>query len=64
NLGIGGMMTMHNVGSALSPALGGYVAAHYGYANAFLVLAAVATVALLFWAVGSRMEGRAYAATA
>ena len=64
NLGIGGVMTMHNVGSALSPALGGYVAAHYGYANAFLVLAAVATVALLFWAVGSRMEGRAYAATA
>jgi predicted MFS family arabinose efflux permease len=64
NLGIGGVMTMHNVGSALSPALGGYVAAHYGYANAFLVLAAVATVALLFWTVGSRMEGRAYAATA
>lgn len=64
NLGIGGVIAMHNVGSALSPALGGYVAAHYGYANAFLVLAAVATVALLFWAVGSRMEGRAYAATA
>ncbi len=64
NLGIGGVMTMHNVGSALSPALGGYIAAHYGYANAFLVLAAVATVALIFWAVGSRMEGRAYAATA
>lgn len=64
NLGIGGVMTMHNVGSALSPALGGYVAAHYGYANAFLVLAAVATVALIFWALGSRMEGRAYAATA
>lgn len=64
NLGIGGVMTMHNVGSALSPALGGYVAAHYGYANAFLVLAAVATMALIFWALGSRMEGRAYAATA
>ncbi|MDF1601411.1 MFS transporter [Mesorhizobium sp. YIM 152430] len=64
NLGIGGVMTMHNVGAALSPALGGFVAAHYGYANAFLALAAVATAALIFWAVGSRMEGKAYAATA
>jgi predicted MFS family arabinose efflux permease len=64
NLGIGAVMTMHGVGAALSPALGGYVAASYGYDMAFLTLAGVATAALIFWTLASRSSAKTYAAPA
>jgi MFS family permease len=51
NAGLGAVMTMQGVGAALSPALGGYVAEKLGYASSFLVLGAVALVALVLWAV-------------
>ena len=51
NAGLGAVMTMQGVGAALSPALGGYVAEKLGYASSFLVLGAVALVALVLWIV-------------
>jgi MFS family permease len=51
NAGLGAVMTMQGVGAALSPALGGYVAEKLGYASSFLVLGAVALVALVLWTV-------------
>jgi MFS family permease len=51
NAGLGAVMTLHGLGAALSPALGGVVAERLGYAAAFLVLGVVALFALLLWVV-------------
>jgi predicted MFS family arabinose efflux permease len=51
NAGLGAVMTIQGIGAALSPALGGYIAERLGYATAFLVLSAVALVALGLWIV-------------
>ncbi|OYX13697.1 MAG: MFS transporter [Rhizobiales bacterium 32-66-8] len=57
NAGLGAVMTLQGVGAALSPALGGYVAASYGYPAAFLVLSGVAACALVLWlAASARMR--------
>jgi MFS family permease len=42
-------MTLQGVGAALSPALGGMLAQHFGYASTFLVLGAVSTGSLALW---------------
>jgi MFS family permease len=49
NVGQGVVMTVQGVGAALSPALGGVLAQHFGYAPAFLVLGAVPTGSLALW---------------
>ncbi|WP_109476316.1 MFS transporter [Paraburkholderia sp. C35] len=49
NVGQGVVMTVQGVGAALSPALGGALAQHVGYASAFLVLGAVSTGSLAVW---------------
>lgn len=49
NAGQGVVMTVQGVGAALSPALGGALAQHVGYASAFLVLGAVSTGSLALW---------------
>jgi MFS family permease len=49
NAGLGAVMTMQGIGAALSPAVGGYVAERLGYGASFLVLGAVASVALVLW---------------
>ena len=49
NVGQGVVMTVQGVGAALSPALGGVLAQHFGYATAFLVLGAVSTGSLALW---------------
>jgi predicted MFS family arabinose efflux permease len=51
NAGLGAVMTMQGIGAALSPALGGYVAQRLGYPASFMVLGAVAVVALALWVV-------------
>lgn len=51
NVGQGVVMTVQGVGAALSPALGGVLAQHFGYASAFLVLGAVSTGSLALWLV-------------
>lgn len=51
NAGLGAVMTLHGLGAALSPALGGVVAERAGYSAAFLVLGAAALLALLLWIV-------------
>lgn len=53
NAGLGAVMTLQGVGAALSPAIGGLVAQHFGYASAFLALGGVAFVGLIVW-VGLR----------
>jgi MFS family permease len=40
---------VQGIGAALSPALGGVLAQHFGYAAAFLVLGAVSTGSLALW---------------
>jgi predicted MFS family arabinose efflux permease len=49
NVGQGVVMTVQGIGAALSPALGGALAQHVGYASAFLVLGAVSTGSLALW---------------
>jgi MFS family permease len=49
NAGLGAVMTMQGVGAALSTTLGGAVAEKFGYAASFIVLGAVAFVALALW---------------
>lgn len=49
NVGQGVVMTVQGAGAALSPALGGVLAQHFGYAAAFLVLGAVSTGSLALW---------------
>jgi len=49
NVGQGVVMTVQGVGAALSPALGGVLAQHFGYAAAFLVLGAVSMGSLALW---------------
>ena len=51
NVGQGVVMTVQRIGAALSPALGGILAQHFGYASAFLVLGAVSTGSLALWLV-------------
>jgi MFS family permease len=51
NVGQGVVMTVQGIGAALSPALGGVLAQHFGYAPAFLVLGAVSTGSVALWLV-------------
>lgn len=53
NVGLGAVMTVQGIGASLSPTLGGYVAQSYGYAAAFLVLGAMAILALVLWLVAT-----------
>lgn len=59
NAGIGAVMTLQGVGAALSPAIGGFIAARYGFPAAFLALAGAAGVALAVWILGARRIGPA-----
>ncbi|WP_248323927.1 MULTISPECIES: MFS transporter [unclassified Caballeronia] len=54
NVGQGVVMTVQGLGAALSPALGGVLAQHFGYASAFLVLGAVSTGSLALWLLFSK----------
>lgn len=49
NVGQGVAMTVQGAGAALSPALGGVLAQHFGYSTAFLVLGGVSTGSLALW---------------
>jgi len=49
NVGQGVVMTVQGIGAALSPALGGSIAQHFGYVTAFLALGAVSTGSLALW---------------
>jgi MFS family permease len=59
NAGLGAVMTLHGAGAALSPALGGVIAQRFGYSAAFLMLGAVAVLALLLWVVTRPMTAEA-----
>lgn len=59
NVGQGIVMTVQGMGAALSPALGGLLAQHFGYAAAFLVLGGLASGSLALW-----LGGRAALASA
>jgi predicted MFS family arabinose efflux permease len=58
NAGLGAVMTIQGIGAALSPMLGGYVAETLGYPAAFMVLGAVALVALVLWNVTRPMTAK------
>jgi len=49
NAGLGAVMTLQGVGAAFSTTVGGLVAQSFGYAAAFLVLGAIAVLALALW---------------
>jgi cyanate permease len=51
NIGLGAVTTIQSIGAALSPALAGVVAKHYGYGAAFAALTAIALLALVVWGV-------------
>ena len=50
NVGKGAVMTVQGIGAALSPALGGWLSAAFGYRTAFVVLGAIALLAVALWA--------------
>lgn len=49
NAGQGVVMTVQAAGAALSPALGGVLAHHFGYPAAFISLGAISTGSLVLW---------------
>ncbi|MEX6505378.1 MFS transporter [Jiella sp. M17.18] len=49
NVSLGAVMTVQGIGASLSPAIGGFVAARYGFEAAFLVLGAFPIPALVLW---------------
>ena len=49
NAGQGVVMTVQAAGAALSPALGGLLAHHFGYPAAFITLGAISTGSLVLW---------------
>lgn len=49
NAGQGVVMTVQAAGAALSPALGGLLAQHFGYPTAFMALGAISTGSLALW---------------
>ncbi|WP_413458323.1 MFS transporter [Herbaspirillum huttiense] len=51
NIGLGAVTTIQSIGAAMSPALAGVVAKHYGYGAAFAVLTGIALLALGVWSV-------------
>lgn len=59
NAGLGLVMTVQGVGSALSTTLAGYVAEHVSYNAAFITLAGVSVVALLLWLFATPLLGEA-----
>ena len=64
NVGQGALMTVQGLGASLSPALGGYMAQHFGYRPTFLLLGAFALGSLLLWTSFAPMLRRSYADTA
>lgn len=63
NAGLGAVMTLHGIGAALSPALGGVVAEKFGYSASFLVLGAIALLALALWVMTRPITAHACGAT-
>lgn len=51
NAGLGAVMTLQGVGAAFSTTIGGLIAQRFGYAATFLVLGAIAALALALWLV-------------
>lgn len=51
NVGQGVVLTVQGVGASLSPALGGWLAQHFGYRFAFLSLGALSVAPLVLWIV-------------
>lgn len=64
NAGLGGVMTLQGVGAALSPAVAGLVAAHFGYGVAFLFLGGAAIFGLVLWVAATPLVRAACAAPA
>lgn len=57
NAGLGAVMAIQGVGAAMSPALAGWVAHHFGYSAAFVALSIIAAIGLIAYRFGmsSRM---------
>ncbi|GGD21630.1 MFS transporter [Aureimonas glaciei] len=51
NVALGAVMAVQGIGASISPSVGGFVAAQYGYAAAFFTLGAIAVPALVLWVV-------------
>jgi MFS family permease len=49
NVGQGAVMTMQNIGAALSPAIGGWLAQSIGFSGAFLILGLISVVSIVIW---------------
>jgi len=49
NVGQGAVMTVQNLGAALSPAIGGWIAQEFGFSHAFLILGGFAMVSIFLW---------------
>lgn len=52
NAGLGAVMAIQGVGAAISPALAGWIAHHFGYGTAFVVLSTIAAIGLCTYRFG------------
>lgn len=52
NAGLGAVMAVQGIGAAMSHALAGWIAHHFGYSAAFVALGAVAAIGLLIYRFG------------
>lgn len=55
NLGQGAVMTVQGVGAALSPAIGGWIAQEFGYAETFRILGCFALGSIALWLIFGRI---------
>jgi MFS family permease len=61
NVGQGALMTVQGLGASLSPALGGFIAQHFGYRPTFLMLGSFAVGSIVLWTLFAPMLKSAYA---
>jgi MFS family permease len=54
-------MTVQGLGASLSPALGGFIAQHFGYRPPFLMLGSFAVGSVILWTLFASMLKSAYA---
>ncbi len=55
NVGQGALMTVQGLGASLSPALGGFIAQHFGYRPTFLMLGSFAIGSIVLWMIFAPM---------
>lgn len=60
NVGQGAVMTVQNMGAALSPAIGGWIAQEFGFSYSFQILGCFALISIALWLTYAKSLRSAY----